>query len=211
MERPSAHAHGLRDYLTILRRRKWVFIIGLVVVPAAAVLFSLTQKNVYQAAAQVLLNRSNLSGQLAGLGPDPTQYQQPQRITGTQAQLARVPLVAQRTLDALHLKDRKAFDLLKNSRVSSGADSDILTFKVTDHVKPLAMRLATEYAHQYTVYRRELDTLALKNALAGVNKKVTDLVKHGDRTSATYASLVDKQQQLLTAESLQTQNAVLVK
>src|SRR5437016_10344459 len=138
MERPAAHAHGLRDYLTILRRRKWIFIVGIVVVPAAAVLFSMTQRNVYQASSEVLLNRTNLSNEVSGLGPDPTQYQQPQRITGTQQQIARVPAVAQQTLDALKLKDRTANDLLNKSKVSSSADSDILTFKVSDGNKLLA-------------------------------------------------------------------------
>jgi succinoglycan biosynthesis transport protein ExoP len=209
VERPTTH--GLRDYLSIVRRRKWIFIFGVVAVPAAAVVFSMRQPNVYQASAQVLLNRENLTQAVAGLGPDPMLYQQPQRITATQADLARVPQVAANTLAALKLKDRTPSALLKNSSVKATQDLDVLTFKVMDHNKALAPKLATEYARQYTLYRRQLDTLALHGALTNVNAKLEQLVKKGDRTSALYTSLVDKQQLLSTLESLQTQNAVLVR
>ena len=101
MERPTTH--GLRDYLSILRRRKWIFVFEVVAVPAAAVVFSMRQQNVYQASAQVLLNRQNLPQAIAGIGPDPTLYQQPQRITATQADLAKTPEVAASVLAALKL------------------------------------------------------------------------------------------------------------
>ena len=48
-------------------------------------------------------------------------------------------------------------------------------------------------------------------ALNCLNAKIAQLVKKGDKTSALYTSLVDKQQLLSTLESLQTQNAVLVR
>ena len=165
----------------------------------------------YQASAQVLLNRENLSSSLAGLGPDPTLYQQPQRIAATQASVARVPQIAARTLAAAKLKGRTVKQFLKHSKVTSAQDLDLLTFDVTDHKKAFAIRLATEYAHQYTLYRRHLDTLALDAALAGVDKTLGQLAKHGDKASALYGSLIDKHQQLLTLKSLQAQNAVLVR
>ena len=36
---PGAHAATLRDYLHVVRRRKWIILLAVVLVPLAAVLF----------------------------------------------------------------------------------------------------------------------------------------------------------------------------
>ena len=103
----SAHQQGaatLRDYLHVARRRKWIIVQAAVLVPLAAVLFSLQQTPVYQASADVLLSRQNLANTLNGL-QDPTLSTQADRIAQTQADIARSPEVAKRqsekTLDAI--------------------------------------------------------------------------------------------------------------
>ncbi|HEY6016196.1 MAG TPA: Wzz/FepE/Etk N-terminal domain-containing protein, partial [Gaiellaceae bacterium] len=74
---PAAHqgAATLRDYLQVARRRKWIILQAVVLVPLAAVLFSLQQTPVYQASADVLLSRQNLANTLNGL-QDPSVYTQ---------------------------------------------------------------------------------------------------------------------------------------
>src|SRR6266404_710550 len=62
----AAHATTLRDYLQIVRRRKLVILQAVVLVPAAAIAFSLHQQKLYQASAQVLLSSQNLAAQLTG-------------------------------------------------------------------------------------------------------------------------------------------------
>ena len=54
----------LQDYVSVLRRRKWVIILALLVVPAAAILFSLRQESLYSASAQVLMSRQDLAAVL---------------------------------------------------------------------------------------------------------------------------------------------------
>src|SRR4051794_9622608 len=80
----ASHAATLRDYLNVARRRKWIIVQAVVLVPVAAVLFSLHQQKLYQAQAQVLLSTQNLAAQLTN-----TQYTgvnlQPDRIAATQA------------------------------------------------------------------------------------------------------------------------------
>ena len=49
------HAAELRDYLNVVRRRKWMILAAVVLVPAVAVVLSLRQKPAYQASASVLL------------------------------------------------------------------------------------------------------------------------------------------------------------
>ncbi len=63
----------LRDYVRILRRRKWVIVTVLVVLPLAAVLLSRQQQPLYEASAEVLLSRQNLAASLTNT-QDPFAY-----------------------------------------------------------------------------------------------------------------------------------------
>ena len=206
----AAHAATLRDYLHVVRRRKWIILQAVVLVPLAAVLFSLNQQKLYQSEAQVLLSSQNLAAQLTGTQSTGINLQ-PDRIAQTQADVARVPQLAQRVLAEVPGTGLTPQQLLLDSSVSTAANADILTFSVTNHDPVLARRLVNAYAAAYTVYRRQLDTASIVRALASVNVRIKELVKAHDRRSALYASLVDRQQTLATMEALQTSNAAVVK
>ena len=152
----------LRDYLGVVRRRKWIILQAVVLVPAAAVAFSLQQEAQYEATAEVLLSRQNLASALTGT-PDPAAYQQADRLAQTQASLARVPEVADRVLGGNARPEAiKAF--LDASDVSAKQNADLLVFRVRDRTPAVAERLATAYARAFTTYRRELDTDSLERA-----------------------------------------------
>lgn len=205
----AVQAATLRDYLQVVRRRKWLIILALVLVPLAAAAFSLQQQKLYQASSQVLLNSQNLAAQLttgqpnvAGMTPD--------RIAQTQADVARVPRVAQRALATIPGTGLTPRQFLKSSGVSTALNADVLTFSVTNHDARLAKRLVDAYAAAYVWYRHRLDTASIHAALAGLDRRIHALEKaHGQRT-ALYASLVDRQQTLQTMEALQTSNASVI-
>jgi polysaccharide biosynthesis transport protein len=198
----------LRDYLEVLKRRKWVVLLLLVLVPVVAVLLSLRQPALYEASAQVLISRENLATQLEGL-TDPTTAD-PGRTTQTQAQLARVPEVARKALKAAEL-DRSPSDLLGASSVTSTPETDLLVFRVRDAAPDVAALLANEYARQFTIYRRDLESDVLEGARERVQSELEALKARGDGDSAAYDSLLEKDQQLLTMEALQTGRAVVVR
>jgi len=205
----TGHAATLRDYLHVVRRRKWIIITSVVLVPLAAVAFSLHQQKLYQASSQVLLSSQNLANQLTGTQSTGINLQ-PDRIAQTQADVARVPTVAQRVLTKVGVVDMTVQEFLQNSSVSTATNADILTFDVTNHDPALAKRLVDAYAAAYTVYRRELDTASIQRALVSVNRRIRQIGREGDRRSALYAQLVDRQQTLATMEALQTSNASVV-
>ena len=207
--RVTQHSN-LRDYLTTLRRRKWLIAQAVVLMPAVAIALSLHQQTLFRAHAEVLLSHQNLASQLTGT-TDPTQFQQPDRIAQTQADLARVPEVAQRTLVAAGLSDRTPSDFLNESSVTAKANTDLLDFAVTEPNASLAAKLVNAYAKQYAAYRGQLDTAALQRARNEVRHRIAVLVKTGARKSDLYATLVSKEQTLGTMEALQTSNAVPVK
>src|ERR687888_842488 len=128
--RATQHS-SLRDYLLTIRRRKWVIAQALLLLPAAAIAFSLHQQTLFRAEAQVLLSQQNLANQLNGI-TDPSQFQQPDRVAQTQADLARVPEVARRTLLAAGIADRTAREFLNESSVTAKADANLLLFAVRE-------------------------------------------------------------------------------
>jgi polysaccharide biosynthesis transport protein len=206
----GSHAATLRDYLQVVRRRRWIILQAVVLVPLAAVLFSLHQQRLYQAQAQVLLSSQNLAAQLTNTQSTGINLQ-PDRIAATQADVARAPRVAARVLAHVPGTGWTVDDFLQHSSVSNAANADLLTFSVTNHEPPLARRLVDEYAREYTIFRRQIDTAAVANALANVDARIKQLVDAGGRRTTLYASLVDRQQTLATIEALQTSNATVIK
>lgn len=201
---------SVRDYLSVLKRRKWLLLQAVVLVPLAAVLLSLWQEERYRASAEVLLSRQNLAASLTGT-PDFLASQDASRLAETQARLARVPAVAERALAAQGLAGRPVQAFLDASEVHPRQDADLLEFRVTDRDAGLAARLATEYARQFTIYRRELDTAAIARARDDVGARLTQLEAAGDADSPLYLTLLEKKEQLGTLEALQTSNAFLVR
>jgi non-specific protein-tyrosine kinase len=199
---------ALHDYLGLLWRRKWLILQAIIVVPLVAVLLARREAPVYEASAQVLVNRQNLAASLTNV--DDPAFWDPERALATQAALARVPEVARRVVEAAGVEMAPA-DFLGSSSVTVSQDTDLLTFSVVGSDPALPPRLATEYAQQFTEYRRELDTRALKSLQQQVDGRIAELEAAGLQDSPEYGRLVQNEQQLSAMEALQTDRAVLVR
>ncbi|MHB8642684.1 MAG: tyrosine-protein kinase domain-containing protein [Gaiellaceae bacterium] len=198
---------SLRDYLRVIRHRKWVVVLAAVVVPAAALVYSLHQQRLYESSAKVLLSEQNLAYALTGTSN--TASNDPTRDAQTQAEVARVPFVAVRALKLAGV-DRTAADFLASSSVSSAQNSNILTFSVTDSSPRLAARLTTAYADAFIAYRADLDTISLRRAKREVQTEIDKLAKSGRQRSSLYGQLVAKAQTIATIAALQTSNSSLI-
>jgi Mrp family chromosome partitioning ATPase/capsular polysaccharide biosynthesis protein len=204
----TRHASTLRDYFSLVHRRKWIILAAVILVPTVAVFYSARQTKLYQAEAQVLLAQTNLANALTGT-PESSVFQPVERISQTQADLARVPIVARRAVNAAGV-NRSAGQLLGESSVTADLNSNFLFFTVTDTVPSAARKLATEYARQFTIYRAQLDTAALKGAREDLETRMAEIRANGGVNSSLYASLASKDELLRTMEALQTSNASLV-
>jgi Mrp family chromosome partitioning ATPase len=202
-------ASPLRSYLTVLRRRKFVAIQPIVIVPLVALLLTHFQVAKYQSSAEVLLNRTDIAAALTGI-QDPTQAQAPERLAATQAQLARVPTIARRALKSVGLKEGPEY-LLGESSVAAHPDADLLEFKVTDRSPTLARRLATAYARQFTLYQSELEQQQIGSALSDISRRLHVLAVAGQKGSPLYAGLEQRQNQLATLQALQTAGSAVVR
>lgn len=194
----------------MLWRRRWIVLLVALLAPATAVALSLRQDAVYEASSQVLLQNENLAATLTGVGST-SLANDPTRLVQTQADLARVPLVASRTLAASGVDSLTVQQFLADSSVSPKTDSDMLEFSVRNGDPALARKLAAAYASAYTTYRREVDTAAISRARAEAEQRLAELRRNGDANSPLYASVADKVQTLETMEALQTSNAFVVR
>ncbi len=204
-ERPWA----LTDYVSVIRRQKWVVLAAVVLVPALALVMSFRQQKLYEAKAQVLLSQQDLAASLTGTQGSPA-LQQSDRIAATDAKLVRVSPVLQGVLKAVPVPGLTVSGLRSHSHVSADPVSNILTFSVTQQGGTLAKRLATEYARQFTAYQRQLDSLPIQRALRTVESRLSQLPEGGGTQRALYESLVNKEQQLRAMEALGSANTFVV-
>jgi polysaccharide biosynthesis transport protein len=201
-------APTLRDYLETLYRWKWAILACALLAPLVAVLMAGRKPALYEASAQVLIQRQNLALELQRLN-DPTAFDAV-RTVNTQAQLARVPEVARRTVAAAGVEE-DASELLGTSSVTTQEDSDILTFSVRNRDPAIAARLTTEYARQFTKYQDEIENAAVARTLRSVERRLETLEAAGEKDSALSASLVALEEQLRTMQALQTSGAVVIR
>lgn len=201
---------SLQDYLQILRRRKWLILQAIIVIPLAAMLWAERAPTHYHATADVLMNPQNLAANVEGV-QDPTQTNTV-RFIESQIAIAQVPEVARSAIESLGLRNWSPSALLGESNVTASPDtSDVLTFIVNDAKRSRAIQLVNAYAASFTRYRLKLDTSAIANARDSVRSRIRHLEAEGLKNSALYASLVETEQRLATLGSLQTSRAVLVR
>jgi tyrosine-protein kinase len=202
----------LRDYVAVVRRRKWILLQAVVLVPLVAVLLSQLQEARYESSSTVLLNRQSLAATLTGSSQD-SDSEDPVLLGRTQAQVAQVPALAVRVLRVAGMSNRSASEFLASSRVEPVAQTDVvLRFTVGDQDPKVAERLANAYAHQYIRYRRELDTAAYSAARRQLEERMRKLRDDGiDTESPLYASLLEQHQTLVTLSELQQSNASVLR
>lgn len=200
----------LRGFLAMLRRRKWIVLTTLVLVPSVAIGFSFQQPKLYQASARVLLTYQNLANSLTQTGGSGGVNQQPDRIAQTQVGVARTSAIAKRVLERVPNTGLTIGGFLGTSTVAANPNADILIFGATAKKADVAVRLANEYASQYTIYRRELDSAPVVLARANLKVALNQLVKEGRNRSQLYTDLLNRDQTLATIQALQTSNTSVI-
>jgi len=198
---------SLRDYVGVFWRRRAVLLAATLIVPLTAGLLSARQQVLHEASAEVLLNRQNLANQLTNIQDLGASSSDPERLAATQAVVARSPTVAERTIARVPAYHDTVRGFLQKSAVVPDPGADLMTFTVINHDQRLARRLVTEYAAQYIVFRRQLDTDSLVTAQKEVQSRLNGL----KTSSPLYGQLAVRIQQLETLEALQTANASLVR
>jgi capsular exopolysaccharide synthesis family protein len=169
-----------------------------------AAVFAAQKPKMYQAQAQVLLNRQDLPNGLTGT-QNPAFAEDPARYAATQASVARSPNVADLALTTHHVPGRTATGLLKESSVTPNATADVLDFSVQDRSPTAAAELVNAYTSAFAAYQLRIET----NVLYQARQKLKQHLSGMSKNNPSYPGLTHSLLQLHTMQLLQTQDTVL--
>jgi succinoglycan biosynthesis transport protein ExoP len=194
----------MADYLAILWRRKWIILALPILAAVTAFTLSKREAPVYQANAEVLVNRSAgtvtaVTGVLDPAASDST------RFLATTAKVARSPELAARAVAAAGVPGVTAGALLGMSDATAQKDADLLDLSVTYANPADAVLLVNAYATEFTHYKTELDTARVNDALKALKAKTAYLQAHG-ANPLTYQKLIEDQGELETVGRLLSDN-----
>lgn len=159
----------LREYLSILRLRKWWIALAIVLVVGSALAFSLRQPPVYVSEAQVYVNPVPLTTEQGAV--------EPFLNLETESRLAASPSVADLANEALgkETPDRSAedvADLLANLTVSAEPDTEILLFEYSHNDPQIAATRAQAFATAYLDWRANRVTAGLDSVRQSLDRQL---------------------------------------
>jgi succinoglycan biosynthesis transport protein ExoP len=151
-------------FLRLLWRRKLLIAIPLIVVPAAALIFSLDQEEKYTASASLIFRDS-------GSGAQPLVSEDPAREAATNVRLLQGELMKQRVERALGGSIGGTVDVIPEG------ESNLVTVEATATDPDRAARIANTYAAEYTAFRRENARRVLRQEQRQVRREFEALPK----------------------------------
>lgn len=188
-----------------VRRRLPIFVACLLLAPAVAVAFSLTQRKQYTAKAVLAFRDPGFDQKLFG-----TSYVQnqpdPQRQAATNVALVSLPRVA--ALTAASLRGVTEQQVLSAVSVGSDSQSDLASVEATARDPRFAAKLANTFAGRYIAFRRDADQATIRSAELPLQSQLAALAP-SDRSGPLGQSLGQRLSQLNVLASLQTGGAEL--
>lgn len=197
----------LEQGLRIVRRRKWIFLQALVLIPLIALALSLTQEKQYTAEAKLLFRASPL-GSIADPS-DENAFIDPAREAATNDQLVTLPVVAERALELLERDGITGVDVLSSVAVDSGGEADIATISATTPTPALSAQVADAYGEAYIDFRRESNQDQLEGAIRLIEDSIAELSEE-ELALDEGQELLNSLDELETAQQLQAGGAELV-
>jgi succinoglycan biosynthesis transport protein ExoP len=194
----------LENFLRIVRVRKWWVLQGLILVPLVVTVLSLRQEERYTATANLLFREAPA----AGLEATDTTLSDPAREAATNDGILTLPVIAQRAARQLG-GGITAADVQSSVSVGPSAESDLVQIDAVWTDPAVAARMANAYGDAYIDFRRSSDRRQLQQAIDLARQRL-DALPPDQQDDATAASLRERLNRLLLAQSLLTGNAELV-
>lgn len=218
----------LRDYLVIIRFRKWVVIQAIIVVMLASVAVSFLQPKMYQGEVQILISEKDTGAAIFGTVL-PELSAQPERAMQTQVQMIKLRPVAEATIKELGL-EQSPDALLKRITATAIGQTNLVKVTVTDEDPKRAALIANTLGKQYANAARDAQRESLsaaadevqrrlddaKSEILSLGKKIADSGKTEELSTElqiatdTYSTLAEKLEQLRINEQLETGPARIV-
>ena len=174
----AAAEPDLRDYLQVLRRRKFIIALSVAVVLAIALILSYTQTPKYAGVAKLLLKQGTTQS-LFDTGSQ--QYVDPVRSVQTEIEVIGTEPVQDLV--------RKKIGSAPLVQVSPVGQTDLITIRATSTDPNRAALVANTYAGAYLDFRRKQAVDELSSASEEVQSKITDIQGQIDSLGSTTANL----------------------
>jgi capsular exopolysaccharide synthesis family protein len=192
---------NLRDYLVILRRRKWMIILIALATVGAAIFYSSKQQPLFHSTAQVLVQ-----------SPDSLQQTSPTFINvETERSLASSPAVAELAAEELQ-NSVSAGELLSGLSVSITPNTEILVFTYVHPDGKTAQRRADAFAKGYLDFRRGQLIDAILDQSESVQNQIDEIEEDLANVNEELATTTDPSREAVleaSANSLASRLATL--
>jgi len=199
---PQMNSEGVfEQLLRIVRRRKWIVVQAVVLVPLLALGFSLTQEKEYTATATLLFRQAPSGPEEGETVIDPT------REAATNGQLVGLPIVADKAAESLD--DVSGAEVLEAVEVEPSAEADTAKIAATTPDPELSAAMANAYGGAYIDFRRAADRGQVQDAIDVAEASLEGLTPV-EREGKEGAALNEQLDRLKLAQALQTGGAELV-
>jgi len=173
----AEQAPTIRDYIEVLRRRKWIILFFTCLVMVAAAAYTYTRNPVYEAEAQVLVQPFSLEAD-ADANPEDVSLE-------TEALIAGSPSVAE--IAAEELGEDDFVSLSNNLEVSVAADASVLIFGYAHRNPEDAALRAQAFAQAYVDNRTEQSQERLDIVASSIQDQIDVLQGQLDDVQAQIA------------------------
>jgi capsular exopolysaccharide synthesis family protein len=211
----------LRDYLNVIRARKWIIIQAVIIVTLTAVVVSLFQAPTYQGEARVLISDRDAGAAIFGTALGDLSAQ-PERGLQTQVQLMQLRPLAETVVRKLGLQESPE-SLLLRVTVTGIGQTNVVTIVATDGDPKRAAEIANAMGDAYVEWSKQSKRESIKSAADEVQTRLDDartqILELGRKISAQgksdelsaeltiatglYTTLAEKLETLLVNEQLE--------
>jgi capsular exopolysaccharide synthesis family protein len=218
----------LRDYLRVIRVRKWLIIQAVVAISIAALAASLIQPKSYEGEAKVLISEKDTGAALFGTVL-PELSSQPERGLQTQVQLVQLRPLAEAAVRKLNLQESPD-SLLHQVQVSAVGQTNIISIKAVDGSPERAAAIANAMGQAYVDWSKDSKRASIKAAADEVQQRLDsakqDILDLGRKITAqgksdelsaelqiatgAYTTLAQKLEELRVNEQLETGSGAVV-
>ncbi|MGH2940669.1 MAG: polysaccharide biosynthesis tyrosine autokinase [Solirubrobacterales bacterium] len=199
---------ALREFARVLKRRRLVVIICLLLVPAAALVWSLSQEKEYESTSALLFRTAALDQSLPGSSLL-SNSEDPTRAAETNVNLVSLGKISERTANAVDEPGVTAAYVADSVSVSLKGESEIADVNVTTTDPDLSAKIANAFAGAYVTFSKEADRNRVLAAQTQVEERINVLTPE-ERQSEEGRELEQQARQLGVLASLQTGDAEVV-
>lgn len=177
---------NLSSALVALRRR-WLIVIGVLVVCVGAMAYSNKHKaKTYSATASVAFQSGTLAD--AALQISPTTSGEPQREADTEVLIAHSPEVAAAVAASLHLSSSPS-ELLEAVKVEAAPNADVLNIIADSGESVQAAKLANAFAEQYISFRTSSQLAGISSTQTKLQQEIASLPVGSSERASLESSL----------------------